>query len=70
MEILGVSSNRRQRPDDAFLGGGEVCAKQSDLDYVDDINSVLGDPQDMVTIDLIFSQFEQFSGAILNRSLV
>ena len=51
-------------------GGGdhEYVCQQRDEDYVDDIEVLLGDPQDMVLIDDVFQSFERMSGAILNRS--
>ena len=44
-----------------------VC-QQKDEVYVDDIDVLLGDPEDMVVIDEVFQNFEKMSGAILNRS--
>ena len=42
--------------------------KQQDEDYVDDINIVLEKPEEMILVDEIFTQFESFSGVILNRT--
>lgn len=53
-----------------FQGDGEVCNTMEDQDYVDDINTVLGDPEEMLIIDSVFENFERMSGAILNRSPV
>ena len=68
LSVLGLSGDRGYEPRELYSGKGEVCATQTDVDYVDDVNTVLGDPQDMVIIDQIFVKFERMSGAILNRS--
>lgn len=68
LSVLGLSGDKGYSPCELFTGKGEVCATQSDVDYVDDVNVVLGDPMDMVIIDEIFCKFELMSGAILNRS--
>lgn len=52
-----------------FLGRGEVCNVQEDVDYVDDINAVVEDPGDLLVVDELFIKFEEMSGAILNRTL-
>ena len=68
LSVLGLSGDRGYEPRELYSGKGEVCATQTDVDYVDDVNTVLGDPQEMVIIDQIFVKFEGLSGAILNRS--
>ena len=68
LSVLGLAGDKGYGPWELFCGKGEVCATQTDVDYVDDVNTVLGDPKDMVVIDQIFTKFEKISGAILNRS--
>ena len=68
LSVLGLSGDRGFQPHELYTGKGEVCLVQEDADYVDDVNTILGDPTEMVVIDDIFRQFEQISGAILNRS--
>ena len=68
LSVLGLSGDRGFQPHELYTGKGEVCLVQEDADYVDDINTILGDPTEMVVIDNVFRQFEQISGAILNRS--
>ena len=46
-----------------------VCDKKDEA-YVDDINTLLGDPQDMIKVDEIFSKFEKFYRLVLVRMLV
>lgn len=69
LSVLGLNVyTRGVERHELFTGRGEQCVLQADEDYVDDINTIVGDPQDMVKIDSIFEEFEQMSGAILNRS--
>ena len=45
----------------------ERCVNTKDTDYVDDANICIQDEADLVIVDKIFTQFEDMSGAILNR---
>ena len=66
--ILGLSGRPGVRQVDLFTAGRMELFTQEDEDYVDDINIMVENPEDMLVIDKIFEQFESFSGAILNRS--
>ena len=66
LSVLGLREN--QYGWELYRGGGHVVMEQNELGYVDDINVVLGDPEDMLTIDEVFRKFEKMSGALLNRS--
>ena len=65
--ILGLSGRPGVRQVDLFTAGRMDLFTQEDEDYVDDINIMVENPEDMLVIDKIFEQFESFSGAILNR---
>ena len=66
--ILGLGNRPGRLPVDLFMGVEERLFVQRDEDYVDDVNVLVEDPDDMLIIDEIFAKFENFSGAILNRS--
>ena len=72
MAVMGKSWRMGENPGNLFVGTGDqmprTCATQLDEDYVDDINAVLEDAKEMIVIDEVFKKFEDFSGAILNRS--
>ena len=66
--ILGLENRLGRLPVDLFMGVEERLFVQRDEDFVDDVNVLVKDPEDMLVIDIIFDKFERFSGAILNRS--
>ena len=72
MKVMGKSWRLGDKMGDLFVGTGDqmphLHATQLDEDYVDDINCVLEDPKDMIVLDEVFRKFEDFSGAILNRT--
>ena len=68
LPVLGLAWRGLGNFGKEFTGGGEKLFSQLDEGYVDDVNVVLGDPKEMLVIDAIFEKFENFSGAILNRS--
>ena len=45
----------------------ERCVNTKDTDFVDDTNIIIQNEEDLVIVDRIFTQFEDMSGAILNR---
>ena len=71
LAVMGITcslGDSGKQPHHLFQGKGERCALQQDEDYVDDLNTLVECPEDMVVIDDIFAEFELCSGAILNRS--
>ena len=69
--IQGVSFIGTTQKFDLYRGWDpthRTVLEEKDEDYVDDIEIVLENEEDMVIVDILMGMFEDMSGAVLNRS--
>ena len=65
--FMGERSHDTSKQMEGRLPMGEMCVPTKDEAYVDDCNLLIQDENDLLVVDTIFRNFEDLSGAILNR---